>query len=56
MSKIKWKSKADIDAEKAEQEHQKAEKEQFKGKDFGNLSTKEKDKLLEILAKEHGLV
>lgn len=54
--KIKWKSEAEIDAEKSVQEEKKAEKEQFKGKDFGNLATKDKDKLLEILARESGLI
>jgi hypothetical protein len=56
MAKIKWKSKADIEAEKAKQEKVKAEKEKYKGKKFTTLSTKEKDELLELLAKEHGLI
>lgn len=56
MAKIKWKNKTDIDAEKTSQEQRKTEKEQFKNTDFKNLSTKEKDKLLEILAKEAGLI
>lgn len=56
MAKIKWKNKVDIEAEKALKEQQKIEREQFKNKDFGNLSTKEKDKLLEILAKQAGLI
>ena len=46
MAEIKWENKTDIDAEKALQEQEKAEKEQFKSKEFKNLSTKEKDKLL----------
>lgn len=63
MAKIKWKNKTEIDAEKIlqeqqkfEKEQQKFEKEQFKNKEFKNLSTKEKDKLLEILAKQSGLI
>lgn len=56
MAKIKWQSKVDIEAKKAEQEAKKAEKEQFKNKAFTTLSTKEKDALLEILAREHGLI
>jgi hypothetical protein len=56
MAKIKWKNKTDIDAEKELQEKEKAEKEQFKNKEFKTLSTKEKDKLLEILAKNAGLI
>lgn len=56
MSKIKWQSKVDIEAKKAEQEARKAEREKYKGKKFTTLSTKEKDALLELLAKEHGLI
>lgn len=56
MAKIKWKNKTDIEAEKELQEQGKAEKEQFKNKEFKTLSTKEKDKLLEILAKNAGLI
>ena len=56
MSKIKWKNKTDIDAEKALQEQEKTEKEKFKDREFKTLSTKEKDALLEILLKEHGLI
>ena len=56
LAKIKWKNKTDIDAEKAFQEQKETEKEQFKNKEFKTLSTKEKDKLLEILAKQAGLI
>jgi hypothetical protein len=56
MAKIKWQNKADIEAKRTEQEQEKAEKEQLKGKGFKTLSTKDKDKLLEVLAKEHGLI
>jgi hypothetical protein len=56
MSKIKWKNKTEIEAEKVLQEQGKAENEQFKNKEFKTLSTKEKDKLLEILAKRAGLI
>ena len=56
MAKIKWKNKIEIEAEKVLQEQEKAEKEQLKNKEFKTLSTKEKDKLLEILAKQAGLI
>ena len=56
MSKIKWKKKAEIQQENLIKEQKKVEKEQFKGKDFKNLVTKDKDKLLEILAKQAGLL
>ena len=56
MSKIKWKKKTDIEQEKLEQVQKKANKEKYKGKKFTSLSTKEKDELLEILAKQAGLL
>ena len=56
MAKIKWVKKQEIEAKKAEQERQKAERKQFRDKKFTTLSTKDKDTLLEILAKEHGLI
>lgn len=54
MSKIKWKNKADIEQEKIEREQVKTEKEKHKGKEFKNLSTKEKDEILEKMAIELG--
>ena len=54
MSKIKWKKKADIEQEKLEHEQKKAEKEKFKDKEFKTLSTKDKDELLEQIAKDLG--
>ena len=56
MGNVKIKKKAEIEARKLEQEKKKAEKEKFKNKKFTTLSSKEKDILLEILAKEHGLI
>lgn len=56
MAKIKWKTKKEKEEVKLIAEQQKVKKEQFKGKKFGTLSTKEKDTLLEILAKEHNLI
>ena len=54
MSRIKWKNKTEIEQEKLTQEQLKAEKEQFKDKNFGNLATKDKDKLLEMIARDLG--
>ena len=56
MSKIKWKNKREMEQEKQEKEQLKAEREKHKGKKFNTLSTKEKDELLEILAKQAGLL
>lgn len=49
MAKIKWESKKDKETKKAEQE-------KFKGKEFKNLSTKEKDEILERIAKTMGII
>ena len=54
MAKIKWKKKIEIEQEKLEHEKAKAEKEKFKNKKFTTLSTKEKDDLLEQIAKDLG--
>jgi len=54
MAQIKWKKKADIEQEKLEREQKKAEKEKFKNKKFTTLSSKEKDILLEQIAKDLG--
>ena len=51
MGNIKIKKKAEIEAEKLEQEQKKVSKEKFKGK---TLSTKGKDELLEKIAKDLG--
>lgn len=56
MAKIKWIKKAEIEAKKAEQQKKKLEREQFRNKKFTTMSTKDKDVLLEMLAKEHGLI
>jgi len=47
VAKIKWIKKEEIEARKTE-------KEQFKNKKFTTLSTKEKDALLEQIAKDLG--
>lgn len=56
MAKIKWKNQTDIDTEKAESKVEAEQREKFKGKAFGTLSTKEKDELLEMLARAQGLI
>lgn len=54
MAKIKWKKKSEIEYEKSVREQAKAEKEKFKSKKFTTLSSKEKDDLLEQMAKDLG--
>lgn len=52
MAKFKWKSQVEMDKE---QERQK-ERDKFKGKDFKTLSRKEKDEILEKIARQMGLL
>lgn len=47
MARIKWESKEEKDKEQKERE-------KFKDKDFGKLSQKEKDELLEKIARQLG--
>ena len=47
MSKIKWESKEEKDKEQKDRE-------KFKGEDFKKLSQKEKDELLEKIARQLG--
>ena len=54
LAKIKWKKKAEVEQEKQLREQRKAEKEKFKNKKFTTLSSKEKDALLEQIAKDLG--
>ena len=54
MAKIKWKKKTEIEQEKLKQEQKKVEKERFKNKKFTTLGGKEKDALLEQIAKDLG--
>ena len=56
MGNIKIKKKAQIEQEKLEQKQKKAEKEKFKSKDFKTLSTKEKDEILEKIARDLGYI
>lgn len=47
LAKIKWESKED-------KENEKKEREKFKNKNFNNLSRKEKDEILEKIARQLG--
>jgi len=51
---MKWKTKDQIKDEKAQIEGKKAEKQKLKGKSFTTISAKEKDALLEQIAKDLG--
>ena len=53
---MKWKPKDEIDAEKTKAKAKKAEKEKLKGKSFTTLSNKEKDELLERMARDLGYI
>ena len=54
MGNVKIKKKAEIEQEKQLAEQIKVKKEKFKNKDFKTLSTKEKDELLERIARALG--
>lgn len=54
MAKIKWKLQKDIDAEKVKNEKRQKQKAKFKNKKFTTLSSKQKDELLEQMAKDLG--
>ena len=56
MAKMKWKSNDDMKAKKLELKRKELEIKKFKGKEFKNLSSSEKDDLLEILARSAGLI
>lgn len=49
LAKIKWESKEDKDKEQKERE-------KFKNKNFNNLSRKEKDEILEKIARQLGYI
>ncbi|MFH5834543.1 hypothetical protein ACHAL6_00530 [Proteiniclasticum sp. C24MP] len=49
MAKIKWKAKEEKDKDQNERD-------KFKGKDFKTLSRKEKDEILEKIARQMGLL
>ena len=56
MAKVNWKSQEDIDKELLKQREMEEKKKTLKNKKFTTLSTKEKDELLEILARQAGLI
>lgn len=56
MPKIQWKTQTDIDAEKAKQEKRQTEKENLKKKSWQNMSGKDKDDILRLMAIQLGMV
>ena len=54
MAKIKWKSQVETENEILQEEKKINDKEKHKGKDFNALSRKEKDELLERIARDLG--
>lgn len=56
MAKIHWKSNEEIDKEKKEQEKLQKQRNKHKGKKFHTLNTPAKWELLEILARDAGLI
>jgi len=53
---VEGKPQSGIDEIKAKQEAEKLEKKKFKGKDFKNLSSSDKDELLKMIAKDMGYI
>lgn len=56
MAKITWKSQKEIDKEEKERQKEQKKREKHKGKGFHQLNTPEKWELLEILARDAGLI
>lgn len=56
MAKLNWKSQKEIDKEKKEQEKLQEQRNKHKGKKFHTLNTPAKWELLEILARDAGLI
>lgn len=56
MAKIQWKKQTEIDAEQKAQEEVKEVKDKLKAKPFKNLNTREKDLLLELMARQLGYI
>ena len=56
MPKIQWKNQTDIDAEKEKQAKRQTEKEKLKKKSWQNMSGKDKDDLLRLMAIQLGMV
>ena len=56
MGQILLRKKADIDAELNKIKEEESKMDEFKKKSFGNMSTKEKDELLELIAIKLGII
>lgn len=56
MAKLNWKSQKEIDKEEKERQKEQKKREKHKGKGFHQLNTPEKWGLLEILARDAGLI
>lgn len=56
MGQILIKKKSEIEAEISKQKAEELAVAKFKQKTFGNWSTKEKDELLQLIAKKMGLI
>lgn len=56
MPKIQWKTKNDIDAEKEKQEKRQTEKINLQKKSWQNMSGKDKDDLLRLMAIQLGMI
>ena len=54
--KIQWKKQTDIDAEKEKQAKRQTEKDKLKKKSWQNMSSKEKDEVLRLVAIQLGMI
>lgn len=54
--KVKWKKQTDIDAEKDKEQKRQTEKEKLKKKSWQNMSGKDKDDLLRLMAVQLGMI
>ena len=54
--KVKWKKQTDIDAEKDKEQKRQTEKEKLKKKSWQNMSSKEKDEVLRLVAIQLGMI
>ena len=54
--KVKWKKQTDIDAEKDKQVKRQSEKDKLKKKSWQNMSSKEKDEVLRLVAIQLGMI
>lgn len=54
--KVKWKNQSDIDVMKAKEQKRKVDKDQLKKKSWENMSSKDKDELLRLVAIDLGMI